>query len=246
MRTPFALPANTSVVTTQFKHALVSQAGKLPRLHVYIEGDGVPFENRFMVALDPSPSNPLMLKLMEMDHTQSLYLGRPCYFTRSHPDMADINCTAKFWTSARYSNAVVESMTLVLHRYLEAHPAQGVTLIGHSGGGTLAMLMAARLREVDQVVTIAGNLDTDAWAKLHHYTPLKESLNPADLSANQLPRHQLHIGGDKDTNIPPELGQAVLTPMGLEMMLIPNADHNCCWAKHWPMLLRQIDQQIIQ
>ncbi len=246
LRQVFKLPESTTVASAGFKHVLVSKSGAAPRLHVYIEGDGIPFESRFVIAKDPSPSNPLMLQLMELDKTQSLYLGRPCYFTRSHPDMSDPKCNTTLWTRGRYSGEVVESMVMALRTHLESHPAQGITLMGHSGGGTLAMLMAARMPEVDQVVTIAGNLDTEAWAKLHHYTPLKDSLNPADLKVNQLPRLQLHAAGDKDDNIPPALGQAVLTRMGLQMMIIRNADHNCCWAAHWATLLRQIDQQIAQ
>jgi hypothetical protein len=104
--------------------------------------------------------------------------------------------------------------------------------------------MAARMPEVDQVVTLAGNLDTEAWAKLHHYTQLKDSLNPANMPVTRLPNHQLHVAGDKDDNIPPILGQTVLARMGLQMTIIKNADHNCCWATHWPALLHQIDQQV--
>lgn len=246
LRQVFSLPDSTTVVSAGFKHALVSKSGASPRLHVYIEGDGIPFESRFVIAKDPSPTNPLMLHLMELDKTQSLYLGRPCYFNRSHADLTDERCTPNYWTHARYSDAVVESMISALRSYLRLHPARGISLIGHSGGGTLAMLMAARMPEVDQIVTLAGNLDTEAWAKLHHYTPLKDSPNPANLSADKLPHHQLHIGGDKDTNIPPALAQPLLSRLGLAMVIIPNADHNCCWINHWPQLLHQIDAQIAQ
>ena len=246
LRQPVSLPAETTVTTANFKHAMVSKAGITTRLHVYVEGDGIPFESRFVIAQDPTPVRPLMLQLMGLDKTQSLYLGRPCYFNRSLPQLADDRCNPRIWTSARYSDEVVESMTKALRNHLVSHPARGITLIGHSGGGTLAMLMAARMPEVDQVVTIAGNLDTDAWTRLHRYTPLKESLNPVNLSIDQLPRHQLHIGGDKDTNIPPALAQPVLSRLGLAMVIIPNADHNCCWINHWPQLLHQMDAQIEQ
>jgi pimeloyl-ACP methyl ester carboxylesterase len=52
-----------------------------------------------------------------------------------------------------------------------------VLLIGHSGGA-LAILLAARVPQVVAVVTIAGNLDTDVWTKLHGYLRLQGSLNP--------------------------------------------------------------------
>lgn len=106
------------------------------------------------------------------------------------------------------------------------------------------MLMAARMGEVDQVVTLAGNLDTDAWTRFHHYTPLKNSLNPADLSAKTLPHKQLHFVGDKDNNVSPVLGQAFLGRIGQQIQILNNADHNCCWITQWSQLLTQINQQI--
>jgi hypothetical protein len=244
LRTPFVMPANATLVPATFKHVVINQPGDSQRLHVYIEGDGIPFESRFVRAKDPSPNHLLMLQLMQIDKNQSLYLGRPCYFNRSFQQPPDEQCNPHLWTDARYSDAVVDSMVTALRTYLRNASVQGITLIGHSGGGTLAMLMAARLPEVDQLVTIAGNLDTAAWTRLHHYTPLKNSLNPAKLAPNTLPSHQIHIAGDKDNNIPPALGQAVLNPMGLQMTIIKNADHGCCWAIHWPSLLQLINEQM--
>lgn len=240
---PFKAPAGARVIKAEFKHFILSQPGKSARLHVYIEGDGVPFPNRFQIAQDPSPANPLMLKLMDLDNSQRLYLGRPCYFSRTLPEMSDEQCNPKLWTSARYSDAVVNSMVAALRDHISTHPAQGVSLIGHSGGGTLAMLMAAKMNEVDQVVTLAGNLDTQAWTRLHNYSPLKASTNPADLPARALPTKQLHFAGDKDENIPPTLSQNVLVRLGQPLHILKNADHNCCWLAHWSEILVQINQQ---
>lgn len=242
-RPDFQAPTNSLVINAQFKHLSFFQEGKGERLHVYIEGDGRPFQNRFLIAQDPSPQNPLMFNLMMQDQSSSLYLGRPCYFNKSTPAMQDTQCTPKFWTSARYSEEVVNSMISALRQHLNTRSYQGVSLIGHSGGGTLAVLMAARMPEVDQVVTLAGNLDIAAWVRLHHYTPLKHSLNPADLVI--LYAKQLHFVGDKDDNIPPSLSKTWLMSMGQPMHIIKDADHNCCWQLHWNNLLSQINQQMI-
>jgi hypothetical protein len=236
-------PPNTLVVSSQFKHILVEQnPQKTARLHIYIEGDGRPYRNRFLSAKDPSPQNPLMLNLMMQDNSSSLYLGRPCYFNKSMAAMQDIHCKPHYWTSARYSEEVVSSMIAALRQYINTHSHQGISLIGHSGGGTLAVLMAARMPEVDQVVTLAGNLDIAAWVRLHHYTPLKYSLNPADL--NLIHTKQLHFGGDKDDNIPPALSAAWLKSMGQSMHILKDADHNCCWLMHWNTVLTQINHQM--
>ena len=241
---PFAWPQGAIVTTSNFKHMVLIQGEKnTSRLHVYIEGDGRPFSNRFRISTDPSPRHPLMLELMAKDKTASLYLGRPCYFTLSNPLMADEQCNFLWWTDARYSDAVVNSMIDALRQHLKKYAFQGVTLIGHSGGGTLAMLMSERMPEVDQLVTLAGNLDTEAWARYHHFTQLRNSLNPATTIKTAKPVKQLHFMGQKDDNIPPSLGQNFLTQIGQQGKVIEGFDHSCCWSSRWQELLVEINQQ---
>ena len=242
---PFPWPAGATVTQSQFKHMVVTQEKKnTPRLHVYIEGDGRPFNNRFQVATDPSPHYPLMLQLMEQDKTASLYLGRPCYFNQSNPQMIDEQCNFHWWTDARYSDAVVNSMINALRQNLKHYAFQGITLIGHSGGGTLAMLMAERMPEVDQLVTLAGNLDTQAWTRYHHYSSLNNSLNPAEQINIARPVKQIHFMGAKDDNVPPVLAQDFLAKISQQGKILEKADHNCCWQSQWPELLMEIDKQM--
>jgi hypothetical protein len=120
---------------------------------------------------------------------------------------------------------------------------QTFTLNG-SGGGTLAVLMAERMPEVDQLVTIAANLDTHAWTRYDHFSTMSNSLNPATEIKTATPIKQIHFMGTKDDNIPPELGYDFLTRIGQQAQLIDNADHNCCWRVQWPALLLKIEQQI--
>lgn len=236
---------DASAVQAQFKHLLISraQATSASQLHVYIEGDGIPFYRRFQIAKDPSPSYPMMLAMMLQDSNPSLYLGRPCYFVRSYPALADPQCNRHYWTDARYSEEVVASMVNALRQQLaKLHPTS-IILIGHSGGGTLALLMAARMPEVTQLVTIAANMDTQAWTQYHHYSPMNHSLNPADTIDRAQPLLQLHFAGGRDDNIPPALGQDFLARLGLRYRIIPDNDHNCCWQRQWPRLLREIELQ---
>src|SRR5258707_1238646 len=55
-----------------------------------------------------------------------------------------------------------------------------IAWFGHSGGGTLAVLLARRFSQTRLVVTVAGDLDTAAWAKAVAREDLDGSLNPAD------------------------------------------------------------------
>ena len=203
-------------------------------LHIYIEGDGRPWRTRESVSHDPTPRNPLMLQLMVMDTAPSLYLGRPCYF-----DLGDPRCSAQWWTHWRYSETVVASLDKVIDQFAAEY--QGIALLGHSGGGALAMLLAARREDVRSVVTLAGNLDIDAWADYLGYSRLQASMNPV-LSPPLAPKvQQLHLIGESDAIIRPSmLARAVALQPSAELRVIPDIDHACCWQKVWLQILAEL------
>ena len=73
-------------------------------LHVYLDGDGTPMLGSYPAA-DPTPRDPLVLDLMALDSTPSIYVGRPCYH-----GLSGAPCSPSLWTSGRYSEPVVASM----------------------------------------------------------------------------------------------------------------------------------------
>lgn len=207
------------------------------RLHVYLEGDGSPWIRDRWVSADPTPRKPLMPRLMAQDPESSVYLGRPCYH-----GLADRSpCNPEFWTYGRYSKRVVDSMVAALNVILNERRSTQLVLIGYSGGGTLAMLLAERFSQTWAVVTLAGNLDPQAWAAHHRYSPLWNSLNPT-LRA-PLPREirQIHLIGGKDVVIPLELSiSAVSRQQDPQVKIIANYDHKCCWSELWPSILADL------
>ncbi len=206
-------------------------------LHVYLEGDGSPWRHRVIVMPDPTPRNPLMLRLMSMDNAPSVYVGRPCYNGSSD----DEGCNASLWTSARFSKTVVSSMASVINELVREHDKTAVTLIGHSGGGALAMLIAQRIPAVSHVVTIAGNLDTDAWTSHHGYTRLFNSLNPATQPPLRSSVQQWHLLGGNDTVIPPDLvKQFITSQLNALGVSVAAYGHVCCWENSWPQIARSI------
>jgi dienelactone hydrolase len=198
------------------------------RLHIYLEGDGTPWVDGRHAAVDPTPRSPVALRLMARDPQAALLLGRPCY----HGHYADAGCAPSLWTNARYSEAVVASLAAALAAVRP--PGARLTLIGHSGGGALAMLLAARVEGVDTVVTIAGNLDVAGWARLHDYEPLSASLDPS--ARPPLPPHirQVHFAGGRDREVPPGLiAAAARRQPGARFEVRPEFDHACCWVRDW-------------
>jgi predicted alpha/beta hydrolase family esterase len=206
--------------------------GQNKRLHVYLEGDGRPWENGLLPAAEPTTRTSVMLPLMAIDAVPALYLGRPCY----NGHAADENCSTLLWTDARYGERVIASMTHALNEFTTRQNYQEIVLIGHSGGGTLALLMAERLPKTVAVITLAGNYDIDIWADHHSYPRLSESLNPAARQATGIP--EWHLLGNHDSNIPPQLFQDSLRRRPNSTVEIVDADHNQGWQQIWPRLLQ--------
>lgn len=218
-----------------FVNAAYTRPGRGGTLHVYIEGDGRPWLSRTRISADPTPLRALALELMDADPAPSLYLGRPCHFGGAGRPP----CEPRHWTVGRYSPAVVGSMATAL-----ADGARGfdeVVLIGYSGGGALAVLVAAVTDvHVAGLVTLAANLDTEAWSRHHGYHPLTESQNPREHLRALADVPQLHLFGSADRECPPTLFVPLLESFGIPAVTVPGFDHRCCWTEAWPAVLAML------
>lgn len=225
---------------TAFRHVVYSRvpSADTRTLHVYVGGDGRAFVSRTRVARDPTPGRPLALELMLADPAPAIYLGRPCY----HGTAADPPCSPLNWTTARYSEAVVDSVTAALSRLLATYPRARVTLIGYSGGGVVALYVAARLERVSTVVTLAAPLDVAEWARRHGYSPLLGSLNPADERKWPPALRQVHVHGAEDGNVPPDTVHRFEGRAGdtASFLVLAGFDHVCCWRERWSGLLQML------
>ncbi len=221
-----------------FRHVVFRRgepaAGPARALHVYLDGDGTPWEAG-RPAADPTPRDPLVLRLMALDAAPSVYLGRPCY----HGLAADPPCLPALWTDARYSEAVVASLAAAARRILAEEGRSAIVWLGYSGGGTLAVLLAARVRETAGVVTVAANLDVDGWARLHGQSPLTASLDPARQPPLSPGMYQRHYAGERDRVVPPAIVAAGGVPPG-SLRVEPGYDHTCCWTELWPGALAEL------
>src|SRR5712691_1465403 len=205
-------------------------------LHVYLDGDGTPWE-RGRPAADPTPREPLVLRLMALDHAPSVYLGRPCY----HGLATTPPCAPALWTDSRYSEAVVVSLAAAARRLLAMTGHTEIVWFGYSGGGTLAMLLAPRVAETVGVVTVAANLDVDGWAELHGQSRLASSLSPARRPPLALRIYQLHYAGGRDRVVPPGIAAGGdIRPETLRV--VPEYDHTCCWVQLWPRVLEEVER----
>lgn len=216
-------------------------------LTVYIEGDGFAWLSSSTPSADPAPRDPLALRMaLAQPHGNAAYLARPCQYV----DAAAIGCKVKYWTSHRFAPEVVAACDQAVEQLKQQFGAGTIELVGYSGGGAIATLIAARRQDVVRLVTVAGNLDHQAWTRLHHDASLTGSLNPASHWPTLVNVPQVHFFGGNDRNVPVEVAKSFQArfPKSQQprLQLVDGFDHTCCWVEKWPELYRraQLDSRL--
>lgn len=209
-------------------------------LTVYIEGDGFAWKNSHRASSDPTPHNPVALNLaLKHPKGAAAYLARPCQY---HIDLDNTSlCSQSYWTNKRYSKEVVDASEKALTQLKERFGATQLILIGYSGGATIAALLAVQRNDVIQLITVAGNLNHQAWTTLHNLSPLTGSLNPSDYRDKLQTIPQIHFVGENDKNIPATLVQDFIATYDsgdfTQVIVVPEQSHNCCWQDIWQSLI---------
>ncbi len=203
-------------------------------LRVYIEGDGHAWESRTRPSADPTPRNPVALRLAMADPGSDpvLYLARPCQYVQGEDRR---QCSKRYWTSARLGPEVINSLDAAISQAKAACGAEKVVLVGFSGGGGAAALLTAKRQDVVFLGTIAGNLDTETWTQLQGVSPLAESLNPIKVASSLWLLPQRHLSSRADTVIPPEISatfcRAARQPESC--VVISGVPHGGPWQEYW-------------
>jgi len=232
--------ARTTLETSTFTLASFAPRTQVTTdtLTVYIEGDGFAWINASTPSMDPTPRDPLALKLALLDQTgTAVYLARPCQFVQKNEQR---NCNTRYWTSHRFAVEVIESSNAAIDQLKREAGARHLKLVGYSGGGAVAALVAAHRTDVVALITVAGNLDHAAWTSMHKITPLSGSLNAADASARLQSIPQRHYVGQKDTIIGEGVARSYVARFGSPgpaIIVMPDFDHHCCWTAAWPSLV---------
>jgi hypothetical protein len=205
---------------------------------VYLEGDGHAWISRRRLSDDPTPRDPIALRLASKDPARAvLYLARPCQF--GDRPSAPI-CDARYWSSHRYAPEVLAAFVAALDwAASQAGPNVKVRfgLVGYSGGGALAALLAQQRDDIAWLVTIAANLDVHAWTRHHRLSRLSGSLDPVVHAQSLRGLPQQHLIGDRDDVVPALTRARFLAASGASQRIVEGVNHSCCWAESWPALL---------
>ncbi len=204
------------------------------RLTVYLEGDGFAWRDGSTPSRDPTPLNPVGLRLaLAQAEDNAVYLARPCQYV----DARYSGCLQRYWTTARFAEEVVAATNIAVETLKTRHGADRLVLVGFSGGAAVAALVASRRQDVERLVTVAGNLDHHAWTAFHRVDPLVDSLNAADVAGQLKELPQIHFVGRDDSVIPPVLARAwpvgFVGDGGQNLRVVAGQGHGCCWPDVW-------------
>lgn len=207
-------------------------------LRVYIEGDGFAWKSRTQPSDDPTPRKPIGLTLAATDKNQNvLYIARPCQFIG--PPLP-AHCDKRVWASDRFSPSVIDAMNDALSQFVKQYPGVKLELIGYSGGGNIAAILAERRTDVRSLRTVAGNLDVAYVNAIHHVSAMPDAVSAIDRASALRTMPQLHFSGDADKTVTPEVAQRFQRAVGgtcSQVDIVSNMTHGSDWAAIWPQLL---------
>lgn len=206
---------------------------------VYIEGDGLSWLDKHTKSLNPTPPNPLALRLAAADKNGNvIYLARPCQYTGWNGAGA---CPDIYWTSSLTAPEVIAAYEQAFDDIKARYHATGFNLVGYSGGAAVAVLVAAGRRDVLSIRTVAGNTDYAAFSAVHDVSPIKDSIDPLTVAAKVAHIPQQHFIGGKDPIVPKAIFEGWKRTAGtsgcVHADVIPDNDHERGWVEAWPGLL---------
>lgn len=210
---------------------------------MFLENDGLPWQTPTIVSNDPTPRHPVALALFRQTAAPAIYLGRPCHWVGTF----EPPCEAYFWTDGRFHPDVLSSLLAALRKITSTVPgsAQRLVLVGHSGGGTLATLIAHALEQPVVVVTMAAVLDHRKWTSRLAVSPLEGSLNPAtEPRKSTAALTELHVFGARDEVVKLEDAASYLERFPAATLVLPQADHRCCWQTWWEAEGHRLAEQL--
>ncbi len=209
------------------------------KIVIYIEGDGHAWKRKNKLSDDPTPRNPISLKLAISDvEPNVVYLARPCQYL----DKEQLKkCSTKYWASHRYAEEVIAATSEAITKIKAQTKVANIELVGYSGGGVIAMLIATARNDVSKITTIAANIDHESWSEWHGVSKLNGSLTPLNYLTELEGINQQHYWGDKDKIVPYQSQLSFIASSKnnsfFKYKIISDFNHDCCWVEHWQGIL---------
>ena len=204
---------------------------------VYIEGDGMAWISRDQLSSNPTPVQPIALKLASIDtNANVLYVARPCQYL--WPQKMN-RCSSRYWSDKRGSEEVISSINQAISIVKQKQNISSIRLIGYSGGGGIAALIADRRADVNEFVSVSGNLNYKLFTQTHDLSPMNRSIDPITV-ANQIGSiPQIHYVGADDKIIPKQIALSFSD----KVKVINNVSHDN-WPDKWAQILKTVNHDL--
>ena len=204
---------------------------------VYIEGDGMAWISRDQLSSNPTPVQPIALKLASIDtNSNVLYIARPCQYL--WPQKMD-RCSSRYWSDKRGSEEVISSINQAISIVKQKQNISSIRLIGYSGGGGIAALIADRRADVNEFVSVSGNLNYKLFTQTHDLSPMNGSIDPITV-ANQIGSiPQIHYVGADDKIIPKQIALSFSD----KVKVISDVSHDN-WPDKWAQILKTVNHDL--
>lgn len=210
-------------------------------LTVVIEGDGMGHDRRGRPTLDPTSKRRPGYEIARAWPGEAVaWVGRLCQQVRDR----DPACRAEDWTTHRYSPEAVAAANAAIDVLKARSGARRLRLVGWSGGGVIATLLAQQRTDVEGLITFAAPLDVAAWTSDQRLGPLTGSLDPA-ARRFQRPVPQVHLLGRFDTTVPPDPMSASVRAMAgpAAFVAVRRQSHECCWRREIAFALDALESR---
>ena len=202
---------------------------------IYIEGDGAAWSTPYHPPRDPTPRSPIPLALASADPAPAVaYLGRPCQYLEAQ---SLEQCSSSYWVEKRFAPEIIEAIDAAVTKLKTLFGAQRVRLVGYSGGGVVAALLALRRPDVTALITVSSPLAVTEWTRMKGLSSLTGSLDPLH-ETGRLPPATHWIGTDDDI-VPVSIVELFAISQGGHVQKIKGYDHECCWTRNWLQLLKE-------
>lgn len=207
-------------------------------LVIYIEGDGAPWVTPYHPPQDPTPFRPMALSLAVEDASPVVvYIGRPCQYL----ELAALRqCDSRYWIERRFAPEVIAAYDEAVSRLKKSYSAKRIKLVGYSGGGVIATLLAMRRNDVELLLTVAAPLAVSEWIAWHGASPLTGSLDPVNFMLDAALPASVHFVGGHDKTVPVSIVESFVHRKGGRLEILSDFDHDCCWVRDWGRLLARV------
>ncbi len=208
---PTSVPSLGTLRAEGFEPLATDYPGTILKRHapsaytwIFIESDGAAFGSwPTGKPAPPKVQHSVALSLArKVASDTAVYLSRPCQFLFGTPPPGQCLDPLQ-WTMSRYGDDQLRLIEDAIRQTLGAAKTD-LILVGHSGGGVIALRLAQRAQlPIHCTITLASPIDVRAWQRHHQTSAALDITDPGDLVGTPSRFRAIFLFGSNDQTVPP-------------------------------------------